>query len=193
MLLLYFPPFRARNEDELCAQVLVGLQAYIEDLAEFDGMTLREAWKEVRRNHRVERWPTIESIRSECFRLATKRGGLPVPMGASAGWQSRDSRHREAMQLEGEEKERHEKMPYWQRARTENWGNYLDIEVRRRLNLLVQLYDCDRVSGIRFDLAPHELDCIRSGHAPMLAMAMDSPLSFPDNWEFLLSRRALSL
>lgn len=62
MLLLYFPPFRAATDEELLAQTVVALKAYLEDLAGYPEAVLRAAWRATRRAHKVERWPTIQTI-----------------------------------------------------------------------------------------------------------------------------------
>lgn len=73
MLLLYFPPFRAANPDELLEQSIVGIRAYVHDLAEFDVEALSKGWAAVRRAHKTERWPTINAIRHECHGYAPAR------------------------------------------------------------------------------------------------------------------------
>lgn len=70
MLVLFYPPFRAEDEIELLQQVTMLLRAYVEDLCEFSPEVLREGWKGVRRAHRVERWPTIQSMRDACLAVA---------------------------------------------------------------------------------------------------------------------------
>ena len=40
MLLLYYPPHRADSEDELLELSVIALEDYLDDLAEFDRMTL---------------------------------------------------------------------------------------------------------------------------------------------------------
>lgn len=62
MLTLFYPPFRADNDDELLDQTVVALRAYTEDLAGFSEEQLRRAWRGVRRTHKTERWPTIHAI-----------------------------------------------------------------------------------------------------------------------------------
>lgn len=67
MLVLYYPPFRADDDIELADQTVIALRAYVEDLAEFPQDALRNGWREVRRAHKVERWPTIQVIRDACI------------------------------------------------------------------------------------------------------------------------------
>lgn len=67
MLTLYYPPFRADDDVELLEMCLTSIRAYVEDLAEFDADTLGRAWRDVRRRHKVERWPTISDIRDACL------------------------------------------------------------------------------------------------------------------------------
>jgi hypothetical protein len=64
---MYYPPFRAETEEELAEQSVVWLRACVEDLMEFPIHVLADAWKEVRRSHKVERWPTIQVIRDACL------------------------------------------------------------------------------------------------------------------------------
>ena len=82
MLLLYYPPHRADSEDELLELSVIALEDYLDDLAEFDRMTLQAAWREVRRAHRGQGWPTIAVIRDACLAHAPRRkdqesAGLP--------------------------------------------------------------------------------------------------------------------
>lgn len=62
MLTLFYPPFRADDEGEMLAMSIVGIKAYAEDLADYREDQLAKAWKQVRREHKVERWPTINAI-----------------------------------------------------------------------------------------------------------------------------------
>jgi hypothetical protein len=66
MLSLYYPPFRADDENEMLDLAVTGIRAYVEDLSEFSAADLERGWREVRRNHKVERWPTIGAIREAC-------------------------------------------------------------------------------------------------------------------------------
>lgn len=76
MLTLYYPPFRADDDVELLQLSTVGIRAYIDDLAEFDAETLANGWREARRAHKVERWPTISDIRDRCVFHAGRRDGV---------------------------------------------------------------------------------------------------------------------
>jgi len=67
MMLLFYPPFRADSDEELLELSIIGARAYVEDLSEFPPDVLSKGWREVRRQHKVERWPTIEMIRSCCL------------------------------------------------------------------------------------------------------------------------------
>jgi hypothetical protein len=62
MLTLFYPPFRAADDVEMLELSVKGIRAYAEDLAGVPEAQLRKAWREVRRTHRVERWPTINAI-----------------------------------------------------------------------------------------------------------------------------------
>jgi hypothetical protein len=73
MLVLYYPPHRADSEEELLEQAVIALEDYLDDLAEFDRMTLQSAWREVRRAHRGQGWPTISVIRDACLAHAPRR------------------------------------------------------------------------------------------------------------------------
>lgn len=77
MTSLYYPPFRAADEAELLVTSSTALRAYVEDLIEFSDDVIAKAWKEVRRAHKVERWPTIGAIREACL--------ARVPRGSSPG------------------------------------------------------------------------------------------------------------
>jgi hypothetical protein len=82
MMLLYYPPHRADSEDELLELSVIALEDYLDDLAEFDRMTLQAAWREVRRAHRGQGWPTIAAIRDACLahtprRREQEQEGLP--------------------------------------------------------------------------------------------------------------------
>lgn len=73
MLLLYYPPFIAETEEELEEQVLSALEDYIEDLIEFDADVLAKGWRDVRRSHKVQRWPTSGAMRDACLLYAGSR------------------------------------------------------------------------------------------------------------------------
>jgi len=74
MMILFYPPFRASTDDELLEQASIGAKAYVEDLAEFRVETLADAWRQVRREHKTERWPTIQTIRDACLTASGGRG-----------------------------------------------------------------------------------------------------------------------
>lgn len=59
---LFYPPLRADSEEEMLDQSIVAIRAYAEDLSGFTEDQLRKAWRQVRREHKVERWPTINAI-----------------------------------------------------------------------------------------------------------------------------------
>lgn len=81
MLLLYYPPFRADSDVELTDLTVTGIRAYVEDLAEFQPEVLAEGWRQARRGHKVERWPTISDIRDRCQSVAADRSGVrPDPV-----------------------------------------------------------------------------------------------------------------
>lgn len=73
MLLLFYPPFRAIDDVELLELSIRGVKAYAEDLCEFSPEVLQDGWREARRNHRVERWPTISDIRDACLAARDRR------------------------------------------------------------------------------------------------------------------------
>lgn len=77
MLTLFYPPFRAADDVEMLALSITGIRAYAEDLADQPEHVLRRAWRDVRRAHKVERWPTIQAILEAC-----QTGGRP---GQTAG------------------------------------------------------------------------------------------------------------
>lgn len=64
MVTLWWPPYRALDEAELLATATLGLRAYVEDLAEYSDDALRAGWRDVRRSHRTQGWPTIATIRA---------------------------------------------------------------------------------------------------------------------------------
>lgn len=78
MLLLYYPPHRADSEEELLEQAVVALEDYFDDLKDFDRPVLESAWREVRRAHRGQGWPTIAAIRDACLDIRPEpaSGGL---------------------------------------------------------------------------------------------------------------------
>jgi len=71
MLVMYYPPFRAENDVEISDQSLLWLRACVEDLLEFPRHILDDAWRHVRRSHKVERWPTMQVIRDACIALSS--------------------------------------------------------------------------------------------------------------------------
>lgn len=89
MVLLYYPPFRANDDDEMMELATIALRAYVEDLVQYPEPTLRRAWREVRRAHKVERWPTIQTILEACSE------GRPAIAGGSG-------RYRPATEIERE-------------------------------------------------------------------------------------------
>ncbi len=94
---MYYPPFRAEDETELLRLAIVGMRPYVEDLAEFKPDIIETAWRNVRRGHKVERWPTLQSIREECLRL-TDRGSSErghrssAPASPSKPWEEKTRR-----------------------------------------------------------------------------------------------------
>jgi hypothetical protein len=64
MLTLFYPPFRAADEVEMLELATKGIRAYAEDLAGHPAEIIRSAWRTVRREHKTERWPTINAILS---------------------------------------------------------------------------------------------------------------------------------
>lgn len=95
-MILYYPPFRASTDDELLEQAVIGAKAYIEDLAEFSIEALCDGWKQVRRRHKLERWPTIQAIREACADAAGSRDAtvhrLRLPEEAEKRWMARYER-----------------------------------------------------------------------------------------------------
>lgn len=73
MLGLFFPPGHADSDVEMLNSCVARTRAYVEDLAEFPPAVLERAWRDVRRAHKVERWPTIAAIRDACFDAMPKR------------------------------------------------------------------------------------------------------------------------
>lgn len=80
MLTLFYPPFRADDEGEMLAMSIVGIKAYAEDLADYREDQLSKAWKQVRREHKVERWPTINAI-LDAIKANDNRAGSRRPGG----------------------------------------------------------------------------------------------------------------
>jgi hypothetical protein len=79
MLTLFYPPFRAADDIEMLELSVTGIRAYAEDLAGFPADDLRRGWREVRRTHKPERWPTINAILEAIGGTAQERrkpGGL---------------------------------------------------------------------------------------------------------------------
>lgn len=66
MLVLFYPPFFAETEDELTEQAEIALKAYAEDLAQFDRGVLAAGWRQCRRAHKVQRWPSLSEIIGAC-------------------------------------------------------------------------------------------------------------------------------
>lgn len=66
MLLLYYPPFRAQDEDELLSMAVVAVRAYVEDLAPVEPEVLADGWKTVRARHKTQGWPTLGTILDAC-------------------------------------------------------------------------------------------------------------------------------
>ena len=62
MLTLYYPPFRAEDDDELLRQTQIALQRYVTELCVLDHAALDARWSAALRVHRVERWPVIAAI-----------------------------------------------------------------------------------------------------------------------------------
>ncbi len=81
MLILYFPPFPADNEAVMLEQAVIGIRAYAEDLATIPEATVAKAWRTVRREHKVGRWPTIAAILDACREGQSKTyaPGAPRP------------------------------------------------------------------------------------------------------------------
>ena len=91
MLLLYYPPFRAKSEDELQKQCVIALRAYVLDLAGYGRETIAEAWQQVRRQHKVTRWPAIADILEACGYKqrvveAKEYGGVPHYLWQGKTW-----------------------------------------------------------------------------------------------------------
>src|SRR6185312_9697592 len=81
MLILYYPPHRAADETELTYQAGVALRDYIEYLAEFPADVIREGWREARRAHKTQGWPTIQAIREACMVRAPRAQNAHVIAG----------------------------------------------------------------------------------------------------------------
>lgn len=77
MLTLFYPPFRAADDVEMLELSVKGIRAYAEDLAGYPEEQLRKAWRQVRREHKVERWPTINAILEAIG--ADQSGGTRAP------------------------------------------------------------------------------------------------------------------
>jgi hypothetical protein len=81
MLVLYYPPFRADDDVELADQAVMALRAYVEDLSEFVKPVLVDAWREIRRVHKTERWPTIQVLRHACKENVAGPASNGAPIG----------------------------------------------------------------------------------------------------------------
>lgn len=184
MLLLFYPPFRAETEHELSEQVLVGLRAYIEDLVEFDGKTLRDAWKDVRRNHKVERWPTSGDLRRACLEISPRAPTSDNAEKPRGDLDAKKERYAEAMAMADAERSRQMVTPLWKQACREGWVSHLLSEISRRLNIFQQHHINGKHTSFAIFFQSHEIDCIRSGSAYAVSMAMDNPISFPEDWAF---------
>ena len=75
MLTLFYPPFRAADDVEMLELSVKGIRAYAEDLAGFPEDRIRAAWRQVRREHKVERWPTINAILEA---IGSDRAGVSI-------------------------------------------------------------------------------------------------------------------
>lgn len=92
MLTLFYPPFRAADDVEMLELSVKGIRAYAEDLADQPEHILRRAWREVRRVHKVERWPTIQVILEACQQgggAGQKAGGYRQATDAEMDYQRR--------------------------------------------------------------------------------------------------------
>lgn len=85
MLILFYPPFRAETDDELLRQSVVALNAWVDDLGEFDAKTLEAGWRAVRRAHRTPRWPVSGDVRAACLDACPKRAQGPKTMIGADG------------------------------------------------------------------------------------------------------------
>lgn len=73
--MLYYPPFRAVDAADMLATASSALKAYVDDLRDFDDTTLARAWRDLRRSHTRETWPTIGTIREACGRAVPMAKG----------------------------------------------------------------------------------------------------------------------
>lgn len=92
MLTLFYPPFRAADDVEMLELSVKGVRAYAEDLADQPEHVLHRAWREVRRTHKIERWPTINAILEACNEgraPAGRSGGYRMASDAELEYQRR--------------------------------------------------------------------------------------------------------
>lgn len=66
MLLLFYPPHPAANDEQMLEQSVVAIRQYAEDLCGFSDEQLRSGWREVRRTHKTRAWPLISTILDAC-------------------------------------------------------------------------------------------------------------------------------
>ena len=66
MLVLYYPPHPAANDEQMLDQSVIAIRQYAEDLCGFSEDVLRKGWREVRRTHKTRAWPLIATILDAC-------------------------------------------------------------------------------------------------------------------------------
>ena len=66
MLLLFYPPHPAANDEQMLDQSVMAIRQYAEDLCGFSDEQLRKGWREVRRTHKTRAWPLISVILDAC-------------------------------------------------------------------------------------------------------------------------------
>jgi hypothetical protein len=66
MLVLYYPPHPAANDEQMLEQSVIAIRQYAEDLCGFSDDQLRHGWREVRRTHKTRAWPLIATILDAC-------------------------------------------------------------------------------------------------------------------------------
>jgi len=135
MLLLYYPPFRAETDDELLTYALAGLEDYIDDLKEFPPEIVANAWRQVRRDHKLERWPAIKPWRDACLaQMATP--GKPQQFSQSqpgSSWEERQRAREKDRDEQAEEFAREWCLfdPLGQEADRNGWGKFLRREIAK--------------------------------------------------------------
>jgi hypothetical protein len=132
------------------------MRPYVEDLAEFHPDVIESAWRNVRRGHKVERWPTLQSIREECLRLrdrGAERSSRPTQSAPqSKPWEEKTRRLNE---MQREYVDAFCQGELAQRAKSEGWYTSLWLHCQDAAHYQAQ----EVLAGLRdrIDVDPDEL------------------------------------